>query len=517
MRRLLLIASFSLIACSGNGGGGGSAPDGGAGKAGGGGTSGGGGGTAAMGGAGGTFGGAGGASGGAGGALGGAGGAGGEGALGGAAGSSGAGGTAGAGGAVCATNVPETIFPGAPFAFVRPIGAEVADAQIQTVREVPGAFAEATVSVTDCANLSQSQGLSGGTHRIGYATNGDPTLVGSLDQYIETQGAGVLAHGGGKPVTLYASQALQNPVWQKDLPGEPHAISNGGFVVALWNGPNPSAFTWDSISMPASSYDGYYARANGSGGVMWAHEITNGNVGIKAVDDDGTSVVQVHKHVSAGGAVSMNGQILIPAVDDNLKCTLMQVSPTGSVDWLKRIPTCGDSTTRYELTPSSNELYVVSRANVNWGNGAFSSSSLEHVLTKLDASGNVAWAKSIVTYSNNITSYGFPWLVIAEGNVAIVHGHLEAPMTFAGKTIQNTVAADDGVFFKAYESNGDARWLTGLTACNSATSAFFTKLARVHDKVALGVEVVDCTANGAKIGAFDSTTSGRANLVVFEP
>jgi hypothetical protein len=28
---------------------------------------------------------------------------------------------------------------------------------------------------------------------------------------------------------------------------------------------------------------------------------------------------------------------------------------------------------------------------------------------------------------------------------------------------------------------------------------------------------VDCTANGAKIGAFDSTTSGRANLVVFEP
>jgi len=516
MRELTLVASLALFACSGSGSGGAGALDAGAGNAGTGGSAG------ATGGVGGATGGMGGATGGVAGAAGGVGGATGGtgGAFGGAAGVSGSGGAAGAagtGGAVCATNVPETILPGAPFEFVRPIGAEVADAYLQSVREVPGAFAEAVVTVTDCATLSQSQVLPSGAHRIGYATNGDPLLVGSTDQYLETQGTGILSHGGSTPVSLYATQTLQNPVWQKVLPGEPHAIPNGGFLIDLWNGPNPSAFTWDSIHMNASSLNGYYARANGSGGVVWAHEIQHGGVGIEAVDDDGTSVVQVYKNSSSTSAVTMNGQILIPAAADNLKCTLMQVSPTGSVDWIKRIPTCGDTTTRFELTPSSNELYVVSRADVDWGNGKFSTSSLEHVLTKLNASGDVAWAKSIVKYSNNITSYGFPWLVVAEGNVAIVHGHLESPMTFAGKTIQSTNPNDDGIFFQAYQANGDARWLSGFTDCNSATSAFFTKLARVHDKVALGVEVVDCTANGVKIGAFGSTTSGRSNLVVLDP
>jgi hypothetical protein len=290
-------------------------------------------------------------------------------------------------------------------------------------------------------------------------------------------------------------------------------------LAALWNGNSAKAFTWENISMSVQDKSGYLVRAGSNGAVQWAHQIQNGSAAILTVDDLGASVLRISRAGAASGSspVTMDGTQLIPPGTDALGCTLAQVSPAGSINWVKRIKTCSDGNIRWALSPTSQELHVVSKANVDWGDGAATQSTLEHVLTKLDTSGNVAWHQSVVTFSSNITSYGYPWLIVADNDIPMVYGYLEKTISFGGNTLTNQ-AGKDGVFIEAFEKTGAPRWLNGFTDCSKVDSAWFSPLARVHGKVALGVVVSSCTVNGTSIATpINNLYAFTSNLVVITP
>jgi hypothetical protein len=216
-------------------------------------------------------------------------------------------------------------------------------------------------------------------------------------------------------------------------------------------------------------------------------------------------------------AATMAGQELIPALTDALKCTLVQVSATGQISWIKRIPQCSDGTLRYALAPKSGTLHVLSKATVDWGAGKFSNLSTQHVLTKFDANGAIAWQEEVITLGNNITTYGHPWLIVADNDIPIVHGYLDESITFGGQTLGNQ-KEKSGTYFLAFEPTGAPRWLSGIVDCGSVDTAWYSPMARVGGKVALGVLIAGCKANGVAVGAStgDSKWLGL-NLVLLHP
>ncbi len=445
---------------------------------------------------------------------------------GGSAGTAGSGGTAGAAGGggtggtstYCKPELPTTITPGAPFAFIRPISTGYFDSMIETVREIPLQFAEAEVSVSHCAVLSATDSTTEHA-RVAFASDGNASLTDKWDGslVLGTQGSGVLAFDPNTLETsLYATQDLSvPPVFAKNLnTADPKSIKQGGFLATLWNGNSSTPFVWDGVSMSAQDKSGYLVRASSSGAVQWAHQIQNGSGSILTVDDFGASLLRVYRSggTASSGPVTLNGAELMPAGTDALDCTLAQIGPSGSVNWVKRIKTCSSNSIRWALSPSSQELYVTSTANIDWGGGPYSPSQVEHVLTKFDTSGNVAWQKSEVTFSNTILPPGYPRLIVADNGIPIVYGYLDQAISFGGDTLTNQ-AGKHGVFIEAFETTGAPRWLSGFTNCNQVDSAWFSPLARVHGKVALGVVVSGCTVNGTGFGTAFTTP----NLVVITP
>ncbi|MBK7578834.1 MAG: hypothetical protein IPI67_01395 [Myxococcales bacterium] len=435
----------------------------------------------------------------------------------------GAGGAAGSGGTggtstYCKPELPTTITPGAPFAFIRPISTGYFDSMIESVREIPQQFAEAAVSVSHCAVLSATESTTAHA-RVAFASNGNASLTDKWDgsRVLGTQGSGVLAFDPNTlDVSLYATQDLGvAPVFTKNLnTAGPKAIKQGGFLAALWNGYSANPFVWGSISMSAQDKNGYLARVSASGAVQWAHQITGGSGFVLTVDDLGASLVQVTRSggVPTPPSVTMNGTELIPAGADALNCTLAQVSSSGSVNWVKRVKSCSSDSIRWALSPNTQELYMTSIANIDWGGGPFSQSQVEHVLTKFDTSGKVAWQKSEVTFSNTILPAGYPRLIVADNGVPIVYGYLDKTISFGGATLTNQ-AGKHGIFIEAFETTGAPRWLSGFTDCNKVDSAWFSALARVHGKVALGAVLSSCTVNGTGF----ATAFTTPNLVVITP
>lgn len=199
---------------------------------------------------------------------------------------------------VCSSNIPETIYPGAPFVYVRPVASPTMHlTDFHALREVSGGFLEAFLTVEKCARLSAPD-LVAENHRVMFDQTGEPTVVGPWQTYelVDNQGAGLYAWDKDtRTAALFDTQTAAAPSWTRMLVGQSEQVSpigSGGFMATLWNGSHAADYTWDSLTIMAYEKNGYLVRASGSGQILWHRKVDNDSATVLAVEDGGTSLVQ---------------------------------------------------------------------------------------------------------------------------------------------------------------------------------------------------------------------------------
>lgn len=302
--------------------------------------------------------------------------------------------------------------------------------------------------------------------------------------------ADVLTARGGNDIFVAKYAPDNSLVWARRMGGD--AVStNGGFTdvgeeieidgngnVYVTGGFKETADFGPVSLTSAGDWDGFVAKLNASGSVLWANRWGAGleDVG-KGVDTDAAGNVYV-----VGGRTYKDSSGLF-SVHNNHGLDVLKFSPTGSAVWAKWVNT--------RSIPLSADLAVDTAGNVFVG-GKFSGSvdldpgsktryfssggSYSGFVLKLTSAGSYGWASTFYGQTVGSTSgySAVQSIALDGGGNVIVGGWYRGPVDFNPGAGTTTLPTIGGAFITKLNSTGGLVWARAL---ESASSTFVYGLA----------------------------------------
>jgi gliding motility-associated-like protein len=259
------------------------------------------------------------------------------------------------------------------------------------------------------------------------------------------------------------------PAWVADMGGTGNAIStmikvdaqNNMYVTGIYAGMvdfDPSSIATKNLTATGTGYDGFIAKYNANGDLLWASSF--GGVG---TDQPNGLDIDINGQITVTGQFDSQPMI-VPGIA-NLTAVgrdafIIHLDGSGNFLWAKSISGTGTETGGKVVSDASGNLVVTvqfqSTINVG-GTNITPKGTKDGLLVKYDAAGNVIWKFSFgdAGGDNSITG-----AVIDKNNNITIAGYINGTVDFNPLGSVDNVSGNNSMFIAQYSSSGILRWKT---------------------------------------------------------
>ncbi|MFI5203753.1 MAG: SBBP repeat-containing protein [Flavobacteriales bacterium] len=234
---------------------------------------------------------------------------------------------------------------------------------------------------------------------------------------------------------------------------------------------NPGTGTYNLTS--AGSYDIFISKLDASGNLIWAKKM--GTTG----DDGGTSIIldeyeNVYTTGFFSGAVDFDPGIGSDTLTSagGYDIFITKLGPSGNFIWAKHIGGVLDDYGNSIVSDSLKNIYATGSfngtADFDPGVGTFnlvSAGGSDIFITKLDSSGNFAWAKQVGAAGDDVGTS----IIVNQYNNAYITGHFTGTVDFdpgTGSYIVTSTGWSD-IFICKLDSSGNFIWAKQMGGVNN--------------------------------------------------
>ena len=296
---------------------------------------------------------------------------------------------------------------------------------------------------------------------------GNVYVAGGVDGAIDL-GGGALVSAGGTDIFVAKFSETGQHIWSERFGAGGQQLVSGLAVDATGNvtitGHYDGAFSIGGSSLLVGApffadHPGFVARLDATGAPQWAHAFGLSGFVLPyavAVDSAGSTVV----------AGSFDSCLTSKLVNFVAQCTLAsaglydafvaKLDASGNVLWAKAFGNSSDQTARAVAVDSSNSIYLAGgfRGSINFGGSTHVASAAQDnvFVAKLDANGAYGYSLAFGDDSAQ-RAYG---VAVDSAGAAFVVGTMNGTMTAGGTTL--TSAGGSDAFLVEVAANGNVGW-----------------------------------------------------------
>ena len=219
-----------------------------------------------------------------------------------------------------------------------------------------------------------------------------------------------------------------------------------------------------------SSPDGYVAKYNSVGGLIWARGFGGSGVDYSlaaAVDDSGNAVVTGSFYYTADFG---NGPLTSAGAADIF---VAKYSAAGVPMWSRRFGSASDDTGYGIAVDGAGSVIVTGHlpGTVNFGGGSLTSAGgTGAFVAKFDRNGVHQWSKAF----GSSASMEAPGLAMGAGGDLALTGYFYDPVSFGGDTLLS--AGESDIFVARFTADGTQQWTTstGGWSCDAGQAVAIT-------------------------------------------
>jgi hypothetical protein len=351
-------------------------------------------------------------------------------------------------------------------------------------------------------------------------TNGNVYISGIFGSPTITFDAITLTNLGvsSRDIFIVKYDASGNALWAKSGGGISddygQSIStdiNGNvYISGYFNSPT---ITFGSTTLTSAGFvDIFIVKYDAGGNVIWAKKAGGTGVDfIYSISADASGNVYMVGCFS-GYSITFNFTTISNNLGD-FDVFIVKYNAAGNVLWVKRAGDYDRDIGRSITTDASGNLYITGHFNshtISFGSTTLTNTGFygDIFIVKLNAAGNVLWAKSVSGDSNDET-YGIS--ADSSGNVYISGYFSSQNITFGSTTLSKT-GSNFAIFIAKYDTDGNALWAKSAGGNNN----LYTDMGRSVAADISGNVYVTGTFNSPAItfGSNTLTNAGAVNVFI---
>ncbi|MGF7082372.1 gliding motility-associated C-terminal domain-containing protein [Mucilaginibacter sp. UYCu711] len=262
------------------------------------------------------------------------------------------------------------------------------------------------------------------------------------------------------------------PAWVADMGGpNGNAIStiikvdaqNNMYVTGIFSGTvdfDPSSAGTKNLTATSTGYDGFIAKYNASGGLVWASSF-----GGPGTDQPNGLDVDINGNITLTGQFDSQLMDADPGAGVfNLTAAgrdafIIRLDNNGDFLWAKSIGGTGIENGGKVVSDASGNLVVAAQfqSTINVGGTNIApKGTKDGLLVKYDAAGNVIWKFSLGDAGGDNSIIG---AVIDKNNNITIAGYINGTVDFNPLGSVNNVAGNNSMFIAQYSSSGTFLWV----------------------------------------------------------
>lgn len=261
------------------------------------------------------------------------------------------------------------------------------------------------------------------------------------------------------------------PAWVADMGGPGNAIStvikadaqNNMYVTGIFSGTvdfDPSSAGTKNLTATSTGYDGFIAKYNAGGGLVWVSSF-----GGQGTDQPNGLDVDINGQITVTGQFDSQPMDADPGTGVfNLTAAgrdafIIHLNGSGNFLWAKSIGGTGAETGGKVVSDASGNLVMTAQfqSTINIGGTNIApKGTKDGLLVKYDAAGNVIWKFSLGDENDN----SIIGAVIDKNDNITITGYLNGTVNFNPLGSVDNVSGNNSIFIAQYSSLGILRWKT---------------------------------------------------------